>query len=151
MALEYAVHQLGGYRLLVRRCAVDRDEIARVWHEVGDDLENGRIASSEPEVAGVGVTLPRPEGIAYYAGMPSDMEADGGAAAESYELFEVAGGEFAMVTYTGATEHIAQVLEALREAAADAGQSLTGESIEVYRTNEDDELTADIGLRLTQP
>jgi effector-binding domain-containing protein len=56
-----------------------------------------------------------------------------------------------MVTYTGATEHIAQVTEALREAAADAGQSLTGESIEVYRTNEDDELTVDIGLRLAQP
>jgi hypothetical protein len=85
MALEYAVHQLGGYRLLVRMCAVDRDEIARVWHEVGDDLERGLIASSEPGVSGVGVTLPQPEGLAYYGGLPSDDGAGEDGAAVSVD------------------------------------------------------------------
>ncbi len=147
MAFEYAVHQLAGYRLLARICAVDRDEIARVWHEVGDDLENGGIATSEPGIAGVGVTQASADGTVYLGGVPAEVDA----AAEGYELVEVAGGPYAMVTYTGATEHISQVLEALRESATEAGEALTGESIEVYRTNEDDELTTDIGVRLAQP
>lgn len=147
MALEYAVHQLGGYWLLARMCAVDPDEIARVWHELGDDLEQGRIASNEPEIAGVGVTRASADGTLYLGGVPVEE----GAAAEGYELVEVAGGPYAMVTYTGATEHISQVLEALRESATEAGEALTGESIEVYRTTEDDELATDIGVRLAQP
>lgn len=144
MALEYAVHQLAGYHLLARSSPGDHGTVAELWSRVSGDREQGRITSNEPDVGAVGVTLLTADGTAFFGGIPA-AEDD---AAEGYEAVEAPGGAYAMVTYSGSTEHIAQIFEALREAVAEAGAAATGESIEVYRFGEDGDLTADLGLRL---
>ncbi len=144
MFLEYAVHQLAGYRLLARSSPGDHGTIGELWDRVREDREQGRITSSEPDVGGVGVTLTSADGTAYFGGVPAAEDDD----AEGYAVVEAPGGAYAMVTYSGSPEHISQVFEALRESVVEAGQAATGESIEVYRFAEDGELTIDLGLRL---
>lgn len=144
MALEYAVHQLGGYHLLARSSPGDHGTTGELWDRVGEDRDQGRITSTEPDVGGVGVTLTTADGTAYFAGVPA-AEDD---AVEGYEPVEVPGGAYAMVTYSGSPEHISQVFDALREAVVEAGAAVSGESIEVYRFGEDGELSADLGVRL---
>ncbi|MEE8337402.1 MAG: GyrI-like domain-containing protein [Dehalococcoidia bacterium] len=144
MALEYAVHQLAGYHLLARSSPGDHGTVAELWERVSWDREQGRISSSEPDVGAVGVTLLTADGTAFFGGIPAGEDDE----AEGYAAIEAPGGAYAMVTYSGSTEHISQVIEALREAVAEAGAAATGESIEVYRFSEHGELTADLGLRL---
>jgi predicted transcriptional regulator YdeE len=144
MALEYAIHQLGGYHLLARSTPGDHDTVGDLWMRVSSDRTEGEIASSEPEIGGVGVTVAAADGTAYFGGIPA-AEGD---AVEGYVPVEVPGGAYAMVTYSGPPEHISQIFEELRDAVAEAGEPLTGETIEVYRFGEGGEMTTDLGVRL---
>jgi effector-binding domain-containing protein len=111
---------------------------------VSSDRTEGEIASTEPDIGGVGVTVAADDGTAYFGGIPA-AEGD---AIEGYALVEVRGGAYAMVTYSGPPEHISQIFEALRDAVVEAGEPVSGESIEVYRFGEDGEMTTDLGVRL---
>ncbi len=144
MALEFAIHQLGGYHLLARSTPGDHDTVGDLWMRVSSDRTEGEIASTEPDIGGVGVTVAADDGTAYFGGIPA-AEGD---AIEGYALVEVRGGAYAMVTYSGPPEHISQIFEALRDAVVEAGEPVSGESIEVYRFGEDGEMTTDLGVRL---
>ncbi len=144
MALEFATHQLGGYHLLARSTPGDHDTVGDLWMRVSSDRTEGEIASTEPDIGGVGVTVAADDGTAYFGGIPA-AEGD---AIEGYALVEVRGGAYAMVTYSGPPEHISQIFEALRDAVVEAGEPVSGESIEVYRFGEDGEMTTDLGVRL---
>ncbi len=145
--LEFAVHQLAGYRLLARTCPADATEISLLWELVFADRDRGLLASTEEGISGVGATLLEHGSPVYVAGAPAGE----GVSVEGYEEVDVPGGRYAMVTYSGTTEHVAQVLTALREAAGEAGESLSGDSIEVYREiDEDGRLVIDLGLRLAE-
>ena len=144
MALEFATHQLGGYHLLARSTPGDHDTVGDLWMRVSSDRTEGEIASTEPDIGGVGVTVAADDGTAYFGGIPA-AEGD---AIEGYALVELRGGAYAMVTYSGPPEHISQIFEALRDAVVEAGEPVSGESIEVYRFGEDGEMTTDLGVRL---
>ncbi len=145
--LEFAVHHLAGYRLLARTCPADPMEISLTWELVLADRERGLLMSDEEGVSGVGATLLEHGSPIYAAGAPAAE----GASVEGYEQVDVPGGRYAMVTYSGTPEHVTQVLAALREAASEAGEPLTGDSIEVYRdVDEDGRLVMDLGLRLAE-
>lgn len=145
--LEFAVHQLAGYRLLARSSPGDHAQIGELWDHIAVDREAGQLTSNEDGIEGVGATLLVGDERIYFGGAPSSEEAS----VEGYAPVDVPSGAYAMVTYSGGTEHMAQVMEALRDAVADAGEAVTGDSIEVYRRDEDGEITADLGLRLVEP
>jgi predicted transcriptional regulator YdeE len=145
--LEFAVHQLAGYHMLARSSPGDHEQIGELWDHISVDREAGYLTSNEDGVEGVGATLIVGDQQTYFGGAPSSEEAS----AEGYAPVDVPGGAYAMVTYSGGTEHVAQVMDALRDAVADAGETVTGDSIEVYRRSEDDEIFADLGLRLVEP
>ena len=145
--LEFAVHHLGGYRLLARTCLADPAEISLLWELVLADRDRGLLASSEEGISGVGATLLEHGSPVYVGGAPVGE----GVSVEGYDEVDVPGGRYAMVTYSGAPEHLMQVLAALREAASEAGESLSGDSIEVYREiDEEGRLVMDLGLRLAE-
>ncbi|HJM90130.1 MAG TPA: GyrI-like domain-containing protein [Dehalococcoidia bacterium] len=145
--LEFAVHQLAGYRLLARTSPGDHEHIGELWDHIAVDREAGHLTSNEDGIEGVGAMLLVGDEQIYFGGAPSSEQAS----AEGYAPVDVPGGAYAMVTYSGGTEHIAQVMDALRDAVADAGEAITGDSIEVYRRGEGDEIVADLGLRFAAP
>ena len=145
--LEFAVHQLAGYRLLARTCPADPAEISLLWELVLADRDRGLLASSEEGISGVGAMLLEHGSPVYVGGAPAAE----GVSLEGYDEVDVPGGRYAMVTYSGTPEHVMQVFAALREAASVAGESLSGDSIEVYREiDEDGRLVMDLGLRLAE-
>ena len=145
--LEFAAHQLAGYRLLARTCPGDATEISLLWELVLADRDRGLLASTEEGISGVGATLLEHGSPVYVSGAPADE----GVSVDGYEEVHVPGGRYAMATYSGTPEHVTQVLAALREAASEAGERLTGDSVEVYREiDEDGRLVMELGLRLAE-
>ena len=145
--LEFAVHQLAGYHLLARSSPGDHEQIGELWDHIAIDREAGHLTSNEDGIEGVGAMLIVGDQQTYFGGAPPAERA----CVEGYAPIDVPGGAYAMVTYSGGTERIAQVMDALRDAVADAGEAVTGDSIEVYRRTDDDEIIVDLGLRLVEP
>lgn len=153
--LDYAIHQLAGYRLLAR-CGPAEDGAMRDLRDALRDTlradgAGGLPASDEPDVAAVGAILIDGGDPRYVAGVPATAAAPAAAAptVEGYSEVTVPGGAFAMVTYDGDPAHIGDVIAALSEAASAAGEAVTGESIEVYRrAGGAMQASVDLGVRL---
>ena len=148
--VEFDIRQQAGYRLLARSCKVEEIEMRLLRELLSADQDRGLLASSEPGVSAVGATLVGEDGPIYVAGVPAEAASVEGY--EEYEEIDVPGGRYAFVTYSGDEEFIAQVLAVLREAVSEAGDALTGESIELYRGfDEENRPVMQLGLRLAEP
>lgn len=151
--LDYAIHQLAGYRLLAR-CGPAEDGAMRDLRDALRDTlradgTGGLPASDEPGIAAVGAILIDGGDPRYVAGVPAAAPAPAAPTVEGLSEVTVPGGAFAMVTYDGDPAHIGDVIAALSEAASAAGEAVTGESIEVYRqAGGAMQASVDLGVRL---
>jgi len=144
--VEFHVRQQAGYRLLARSCVVEETEMLVLRELLSADQDRWLLASSEPGVSAVGATLVGEDGPIYVAGVPAEA-----ASVEGYGEIDVPASRYAFVTYSGDVEFIAQVLALLGEAVSEAGDTLTGESIEVYRGfDEENRPVMQLGLRLAE-